>query len=330
MIARLFVVLPFLLAIPEGEEFIVPEYQDNGYLIHIFPPIRSDHAPAFDGPEKITINGVRAFQADVLRIDFVKDTFDRRRNGHYDPPLDMMRWTVNSFLRRIRHVAQSPQIHPLDLADSRWRLLYLNDDETELIEDEKLIRGRGALQISFSVTALNKEVWNDIQSLTPNYEPEPWQDLLLDAMEQTSSVSHGIILAVTALEVCIASILDCLITTKGIDQGLWKFINKRDDHYKEPSIEEQYDVLLKYLTGQSLKDEHDLWISFKNLKSARNSFVHGGVAKIGGKPITENEGRKLIIAALNITTKIRDWLPQECQWSVFRRSIKVEITKPFM
>jgi hypothetical protein len=208
-------------------------------------------------------------------------------------------------------------------------LVYLNDDETELAKDEKLIRGRGTQQFSFSWIALNKDVWNDIFSLGPGYEPLAWQDLLLDAMEQMSNVDHGIVLAATAMEVFIASTLDRLAEAKEIDPILWRFINERDDPYKEPSVEEQYDVILKYLIGHSLKEEHDLWEAFKNLKNARNSFVHEGVAKVGGKPITENEGRRLIIAASNITAKVRDWLPRECQWPVFKHEIKVEVTKPF-
>ena len=39
MIARLFVLLPFHLTIPEGEEFLVDEYEDSGYKVRVFPPM---------------------------------------------------------------------------------------------------------------------------------------------------------------------------------------------------------------------------------------------------------------------------------------------------
>ena len=40
MIARLFVLLPFSLTVPEGEQFPVYEYEDDGYRIRVYPPGR--------------------------------------------------------------------------------------------------------------------------------------------------------------------------------------------------------------------------------------------------------------------------------------------------
>jgi hypothetical protein len=86
MIARLFVLLPFKLTVPEGQQYPVYEAEDSGYKVRFYPPGRSDYAPPIAEEDKITIDDVLAFQADALRIDFQKENFDRRAETLYDPP----------------------------------------------------------------------------------------------------------------------------------------------------------------------------------------------------------------------------------------------------
>jgi hypothetical protein len=90
---------------------------------------------------------------------------------------------------------------------------------------------------------------------------------------------------------------------------------------------EQYDALLKLLTGHSLKDEPLLWEAFKNLKDARNAFVHEGIAKIGQTPVSTESANKLIASASDIIAKIREWLPNELHWPEFKYDLTVEIQK---
>ena len=72
MIARLFVLLPFNLTVPDGQQFPVYQAEDSGYKIQFYPPGRSEKAPPLTDDEKITIDGVTAFQADVLQIAFTR------------------------------------------------------------------------------------------------------------------------------------------------------------------------------------------------------------------------------------------------------------------
>ncbi|MDV2495838.1 MAG: hypothetical protein RX316_06445 [bacterium] len=327
MLARLFVHLPFHLTVPEGEKFTVYEYEDSGYKVRFFPPERSELAPAIDGPEQLKIDGVSAFQADLLRIDFSKESFERGIRSPCDPPYDVINRAVNSFLLRIRHVTRAPQVRQVDFPSGTWHLQYLNDDETEPEKDEKFVRVRRALQFEISWIALNKEVWGDIHNLPPDYEPPAWDSLLLDANAELSRIGPSIVLAWTALEVFISQMLDQLATVKNMPMELWTWINQRDDRRQEPTVEEQFDALLKCLTDHSLKEEQKLWESFKNLRTARNSFVHEGVAKVGGLPINTEMTRKLIASASMIIQKVREWLPQDLHWPEFRHEVKVEITR---
>ncbi len=144
MLARLFVLLPFSLTIPEGEQFPVYEYADQGYLVRVCPPRRSDRPGApLDDVDEILLDGAPAYQGDALWIDFHKESFDRSKvsldRGMLDPPQDVLRRAVSSFLMRLRHVIRAPNVRP-DFPVGTWRIRYLNDDGTELEPDERLVR----------------------------------------------------------------------------------------------------------------------------------------------------------------------------------------------
>jgi hypothetical protein len=329
MIARLFVLLPFHLTVPDGQQFPVHQAEDSGYGIHFYPPGRSENAPPLTDEEKITIDGVTAFQADALRIDFRKESFDRCAGTHIDPPEDVIDGAINFFLTRLRHVARAGQVRPVRFPLITWRMRYLNDDESELKEEAGLVRGRGTKSFSASFIALTNKIWTDVFNLPPDYEPPPWESLLLDATVEMPSIGPALVLAATALEVFISRVLDRLAPTKVIPPELWHWINERGGGplRKEPSPVEQYDALLKLLTGHSLKDEPLLWEAFKNLKDARNAFVHEGIAKIGQTPVSTESANKLIASASDIIAKIREWLPNELHWPEFKYDLTVEIQK---
>jgi len=113
-------------------------------------------------------------------------------------------------LLRLRYVARAGQVRPVDFPHVSWRITYLNDDETELKEDEQMLRGRGALRFAVEWTVLNKKVWEDMHALPPNFQAPPWESLLLDARAELPDIGPAIVLAATALEVFSAHILDQL------------------------------------------------------------------------------------------------------------------------
>jgi hypothetical protein len=326
MIARLLVLLPYHLAVPEGEEFPVFQYEDRGHRVSAHPPRKSDRPTSVDGPDEVRLDGVRAIEADVLQIDFQKDAFDRREEILFDPPLEVIRDAINWFLARLRYAARAPQVRPVDFPLTTWRTIYLNDDGTELPKAEGLVRRRGGLQLSFSYIALNGAVWRSMHELPANYEPPPWEELLLDAQSDLPRIGPALVLAATALEVFIARKLDELASLKALPSDLWTWINDRGP--REPTVEEQYDGLLRFFTGHSLKSEEKLWGLFMNLKTARNRFVHEGVASVGtGRvPLSVDDARKLVDAASNVVSTVREWLPEQLHWPVFRHQVRLEAT----
>jgi hypothetical protein len=184
VIARLYVLLPFSLQIPEGETFHVREYIEHGYRIQVFPPAQSD-LPGSNGPvDELTMEGRPAISVNALRIDFCKVEFDKRSSTDCDPSYEIMNQAINSFLVRLRYVTRAAQIRPIDFPESTlWRLEYLNDSGAELAKQEGLVRGRGAIAFSFRYIGLTSPVWDSVHDLPPDFQPPTWDDLILDAYD---------------------------------------------------------------------------------------------------------------------------------------------------
>src|SRR2546426_3934548 len=114
MLARLRILLPFKITIPEGENLQPQEYDVAPYRVVLHPPLQADidiaaeladlTAPLLGldrglipaapprATDAILLDGRRTIQANLLQVDFFKDQFDRRRSvgeaGHGGgPPL---------------------------------------------------------------------------------------------------------------------------------------------------------------------------------------------------------------------------------------------------
>jgi len=321
MIARAHILLPFVLSVPENEIFTIYEYELEGYKVRQYPPQRSESVNTTQGQE-VFMGETKVLQSDILWIDFVKDEFKRDKPVECDPPFEIIGRAANDFIERLRYVTKSTHVRKIDFPLVSWNLSYLNNDETEINEEKGKVRGRGGRAFAFSWTALNKQVWENIHELPPGWEAPIWQKLLLDANGSLPNIGTSLVLAATALEVFIAQTLDSLSEKHGIPEQLWSWINSRD-WIKKPSPEEQYDFLLKQLLGKSLKEKSDLWESFKNLKNARNSFVHDGIAKIGNVEVSLNQTKHLIARASEIIEFIKEELPEELRWPEFEHKFNV-------
>lgn len=327
MIAVLHLALPFNLLVPEQTQYTLYSYDDGPYRVTTGLPVRSGRPLPPDAPERALLNGVPAFVADALTVKFHKDHFNRRLQSEIDPPYEVINRALTGFLSRLKYLSRAYQVHQIELPDSQWRLRYLNDDETELQQEEGLLRGRGTISFELSYIACDPSLWDEIHLLPADFKPPPWHALLVDSRGALPHVGTAVVLAAAALEVLVADVLKQLFAQSAIPSELWDWINDRGDWQKEPSVEEQYSVLLKVLCGHSLKEDNLLWEGFKNLRAARNSFVHEGVAKVGRSVVTAADAMALIARADQIAEKVRDWLPNALRWPTFVHQVQVEVHK---
>src|SRR5262249_40224022 len=217
---------------------------------------------------------------------------------------------------------------PVSFPWSQWRLEYTNDDGSSLEAREGYVRGRGALQYQWSFVGLSREVWDNIFGLPPEFEVPVWDALRLDARAALPKVGTAVVLAATSLEVFISILLDRLASRQNIEQTLWEWIKERDGRWlQQPSVDEQFDVLLKYLTGHSLKEEAVLWEAFRNLRAARNSFVHEGEARVGNIALIKDSAAVLVARVDDIVTKVREWIPEDMRWPVPQANLTLEWTQ---
>ena len=328
MIAEFVTSLPFPIILPDKPKFRLYKYKEGGYTISIYPPIRIDASQINDKMENVLINDMPAYPTNGLQVFFRKKFFDRKSSSDCDPPVELILKTINGFLAKLRFVAQSTQIKLVNLKEISWNLRYLNDDGSELEKEKGLIRGRGAETFRFSWTAINNKLWDDIFSLPHDYKPPQWNTLLLDANTAIPEIGPSVVLGATALEVFIADILNKLAKDSTIPVELWEWIKKRDHWLKDPSVNEQFDILLKTLLGFSLKDNQVLWEAYRNLKDARNSFVHEGIALIGKrkKILSANDTRNLLQKVRKIIELIQSKLPKALKNPVYKHNIKVSFS----
>jgi len=331
MLARLYVLMPYTVTLAEGEQFPVFGATNGNYTVRFLPPQR-DPAMLFGRqPTDLTLNGKPAFQANVMRIDFHKDEFDRRIGGQLDPPEDVIRRAVSEFHARLRFVTRAAHATTVSFPWNQWRLEYLNDDGSELAPQDGYVRGKGTLQFQWSFIGVSLDVWKSMFTLPTEFQVPAWDTLRLDALAALPSVGTAVVLAATSLEVFVGTLLDSLALRKGLSKDLWTWIRDRDGKIlQQPSVEEQFDSLLKELTGHSLKEDAALWEAFKNLKSARNSFVHEGVATVGNVALTKEEAAVLIARVDSIISKIRGWIPDDLKWPAPEAKVNLQWTQMLM
>jgi hypothetical protein len=260
------------------------------------------------------MNGEPTNLVNGIKIEFHKEQFNRSRNGDNDPSYDLMAEALNALLGSLRFVTKGPQIRPpFALEQLQWRLQYLNDDGTELQEDPQLRRGIVGFTGRISVVGVTPFIWNQVHSLPEHFELPAWDTLRLDAVASLPHVGTALVLAWSSLEVFISVVLDRLATASSIPIEMWSWINRKN---RKPSTDDHFDTLLRVFTNHSLKEDAQLWDAYKQLKDARNSYIHEGVATIGKHKdfVSLAKATQLVQATEKIINLIREWLPEDQRW----------------
>lgn len=330
MLAKFHAALPFELLLSEGPQYTLYSYSFQGYEVQVDLPSRASMVTTNESSPQIKLNGFPAFQANVLNITFRKESFDRRIEGEIDPPAEVIKKVVLSFLERLKFAGKIPQVKMINFPHCPWEIEYLNDDGTELDSVIGQARAKFSMHFSFQYNACDPALWEIIHSIPSDFIAPAWHTLLVDSRGALPHVGTTIVLAATGLEVLISGLTESLGRRMVGPSEIWDWINDRGDWQKEPSVEEQYSVLLKILTGHSLKEDKELWEGFRNLRTARNCFVHQGVPMVGKKELSIGEAIALIDKADQIVAKIRDWLPEEDRWPVYQHSVQLEMVQPIV
>jgi hypothetical protein len=176
------------------------------------------------------------------------------------------------------------------------------------------------------VAGLAEEAWKEIANLGPEYRPFRWDELLVDAAELLPAVGPSIFLAYAALEIRIVDAANVLAVEQKLHAGIWKWFTQERGLPMRPDTEELAKTVFTLLGGKSLTQEKGLWDTFTQLRKARNSFTHGGVARdTNRKEITPGKAAELVAGARPILDWIEALLPPQNRRHKFTATTTLEV-----
>jgi hypothetical protein len=348
MIARFAVALPYEVVVPHSATLPPLEFDHGPYHIKVYAPVQGQIDPQLrffklaslptilnvpwsqlcdrirpvETPgvfDDFTIDGDAAVQANLLQIEFQKESFDRRLEpGHeVEPPVGLVFAVANGFLAHLRALTRAGFVHALDPRSTFWRIDYLDDTGERLSRMPGLARRQQAMPFQHQLCWINEASWEQIRDLAPLATLHLWDELITEARALlVQDVRLAIVVACTALESFSAWCLDQCAEQKGVHPELWHWINHRERHEYEPSTTESFGCLLKVLHGCSLEEDPALWKAYSDLRKARNNFVHEGrpylVSNKGNeKPVTAAVAAELVNQAEQIIDWVEARLPAE-------------------
>lgn len=327
MIARLHVQLPFFILVVKNAQFVGYRYEIEGIEVRPHPPIkRTDLNRDGFQPREFKIDGEPARECDILRIDFHSPEFNRKSDGSRTPSNELIKTVVNDFICRLRYTTLGHWINELDFPNCFFQLEYLNDDYSKLDEIPGLIREDLRFKYSLNILNLTPKTWDDVHSLAVGEKLNSWRSLILDAKDLLPRVGPAIVLTYTALEILITKSLS-IEAPKKVGEDIWRWIEEID-YRKAPSVSEKYDELSSIVFGFSLKSDSVLWEGMKNIRSARNSFAHEGIAIIGNDEVTLAKAIELIEKATQIVELFEGMLPDSRQSKKFSHKVEVTFSLP--
>jgi hypothetical protein len=347
VIARIKVLLPFVFHLVDGEKLRLQSV-DIGFakLAMILPPMycdfeaeRKKDVPFFEWIKdseppvdpQVKFDGKACRRANLLIIDQpLPDNHNRDRadaESHHILVGKMLD-VADAFIRRFRSVLHAPQMQELEFR--HYLFEYLKDDGTSFPADPAKIRLSNSFQLRMSSIVLFDEIWNKVSKLPPDYEPLPFDRLLLDAEDrQRREPGVAAVLSHSAIETIVSLLIECLIDESKADRTLWDWVLDRDQSFiKTPSIEEKIAVVIPCLGGKSLKDNATLWQVFKSLKSIRNNFVHRGLLSLhkSGEPLAgKDDVFKVVAKTGELIQFFEEQLPAKFQRPIVRTDKRVEM-----
>jgi hypothetical protein len=360
MIARLRVLLPFEFSIPQGATLAPQELDISPYKIRTYPPrlaatdpvaASAAHTPELEiarsiAPAtvqqagRVVVNGQPTVSSNLFQVDFIKPEFDRRQLVDPADPLRMVDYrdpstsfvfaVMNNWINRYKYLSRSSHVRAIRPGETFWALEFLTDDETELPVIPGLFRFRTSGSKTVNLAVLDAAIWDRVGAIPFEKEALAWEVLLLDAPAMLPKVGPAVVLAYAALEAFIDWSLDKLATASAIPTILWEWINTRDSFWLRPRTAEQFDVMLESLTGRSLKSEIALWGIFRNLSTARHTYVHEGRSRIGNDEVTIERATTLVTGAANIIAWIEALLPENLRRSELETRYEIQIQNVFV
>ncbi len=345
MIARLSILISVPFYVPLGTSPTPVEFERQERRVRLHPPVQStfraegvtppfstDSLRAAKEPvtsDQVKVNDTETVACDLLRVDFIDQEFDRSAGDVTERHqlIEAGFAVANQWLVAYRVLLGAHQIKPVTRLTSSWRLDYLDDGETRLPKEHGLISGQVAVRMEVpGVATVIPASWDAISAVGHDYVPSRWDELLVDATELLPAIGPAVLLAYTALEIRIAAAADVLAAESGVHADLWTWLTEKRTYLAEPTTEEFAKEIFRLLTGKSLADDNAVWNIFTQLRKARNSFAHEGIARgLDGTILSVARASELVVGCRAVLDWIDALLPENSRRPTIDVSAKIEV-----
>jgi hypothetical protein len=298
VIARIRYLLPFRFFVPADFAGEPLTSAVDGWQIILLPPVQSQIlCDALQKPapfslqamtpaahpvviSDVTINGADTIPVDLVEVQLKQDINPVAVTAEVDAWLvHQGRALLNRWLTTYRVVVGATHVKPLPELGQSWRIDFLDDSGNALgVKTNPKPHGSVAGKVD-AVASLVPNFWKASAVLALSQVPTRWEELLVDAFEVWPNVGAAVVLAYTAIETRIDAAVSVLAISQSVDKRLWEWLAEKRPYLTQPTTEEKAKFLFQLFTGDSLSDDKSNWKTFSQMRKARNSFAHEGVAR---------------------------------------------------
>jgi hypothetical protein len=230
----------------------------------------------------ITMNGRSLVLCNIVVIDYLDVEFDRhidslpkgtQANLSAGVPtvLDVFD-LANQYLRWLRSASGLAVIREVDPTRQSWRIEYLSDVGHALPQEDGKFRVRNSHGGDLPSSAIFEPTAEAALQELDNSPPAPWDQLMLEAVDELPATGAAVVLAYAAIEQLIN-----VVVTHNVPSSYSSKKRKTLLSNKRTSPLDRADLVLASLVGQSLRSQPDGWAALEELARLRNKYLHYGI-----------------------------------------------------
>jgi hypothetical protein len=202
----------------------------------------------------------------------------------FDNECESLRKTIQSVIdywfTTLRYVSNFVKLKPFEIYRTFYDINFTSDDgEPITIPDLRLIR-----RVNVLYYIITNEMWNEATQIPYEYSLPQWKITLLDSRDLVNNPGSALVLAFSSLEIYINELLIKHVNLFENEQNKYRYLDKIQN--VNTNIYDKFCTLSKKILGFSLKKNDVLFNVFKNIKEARNCFIHNGTLIFNRTEIT--------------------------------------------
>ncbi len=281
----------------------------------------------------ITMNGKSLVLCNIVVIDYLDVEFDRRIDALPKgtqanltagiPTVLGVFELANQYLRWLRAVSGLSVLREVDPTRQSWLIEYLTDSGDALTQEDGKFRARNSHGGDLPWSAIFEPTLEAAVQDLDQSPPAPWDQLMLEAVDELPATGTAIVLAYAAVEQLIN-----VVITQNVPSSYSAKRRKALLSNKRTSPLDRADLVLASLVGQSLRTQRDGWTAVEELASLRNKYLHYGIPPTFATTPAWFAAGHLIRRASEAMLWLEGFLPENMRRSRAVKAIDVKYELP--